>query len=168
VRSTPLLTSLVMCTYSKGKSAFLSGQLSSGWLQTAGQHVSHPISRFLHALQHGSVRAFKRLHVPHRLLHAPEEVGTNIMLETVPQRNNLTRFAKGLAAQRAIGLLTPRNANADGYLLKRNTTATPVILPVLFVRADLLQAQSARVCRTAFPRFPTTSCASFQSTDSSF
>lgn len=59
-------------------------------------------------------------------------------LETVPQGNDFPNLAEGLAAQGAIGLLAPRNANADGYLIKRITAAPPVVLPVLSVRADLL------------------------------
>jgi hypothetical protein len=56
----------------------------------------------------------------------------------VPQGNDFTELAEKLAAQGALGLLAPRHATADGYLIKRISAAAPVVLPVLSVRADLL------------------------------
>lgn len=64
--------------------------------------------------------------------------GAWIALETVPQGNDFAVLAAQLADQGALGLLVPREANADGYLIKRLTVAASVALPVLSVRADLL------------------------------
>lgn len=64
--------------------------------------------------------------------------GAWVILDAVPQADNFTEFADRLAKQGAIGLLTPLYANADGYLVKRIMAASPVALPVLSVRADLL------------------------------
>jgi aminopeptidase YwaD len=64
--------------------------------------------------------------------------GAWVILDSVPQGNDFTELAQRLAVQGAVGLLAPRYANADGYLVKRITAASPVALPVLSVRADLL------------------------------
>jgi Zn-dependent M28 family amino/carboxypeptidase len=61
-----------------------------------------------------------------------------VILDAVPQGRGFTDLTARLAAQGAIGLLTPLYANADGYLVKRITAASPVALPVLSVRTDLL------------------------------
>ena len=65
-------------------------------------------------------------------------MGAWVILEAVPQGNDFTELATQMASQGVIGLLAPRFANADGYLVKRITAASPLPLPVLSVRADLL------------------------------
>jgi aminopeptidase YwaD len=64
--------------------------------------------------------------------------GAWIALETIPQGEELAALAEQLAGQGAIGLLAPRYATAEGYLIKRSTAAASVALPILSVRADLL------------------------------
>lgn len=64
--------------------------------------------------------------------------GTWVILDAVPQGGDFTELAEQFAAQGALGLLVPLYANADGYLVKRIMAASPVALPVLSVRSDLL------------------------------
>src|SRR5216683_2217090 len=77
--------------------------------------------------------------------------GTWVMLEAVPQGNALTELAEQLASQGARGILAPLYANADGYLVKRITGASPVALPVLSVRADLLSTFAGTCIRARVP-----------------
>lgn len=60
------------------------------------------------------------------------------MLDAVPQGSGFTELANQLADRGAIGLLTPLYANTDGYLVKRIMAASPLALPALSIRADLL------------------------------
>jgi aminopeptidase YwaD len=63
----------------------------------------------------------------------------------------LTELAEQLASQGARGILAPLYANADGYLVKRITGASPVALPVLSVRADLLPTFAGTRIRACVP-----------------
>jgi aminopeptidase YwaD len=94
------------------------------------EFCEHPRSAFAPEITKGPAVA--------RASQASEVQGAWVILDAVPQGNNLTELAERLAAQGAIGLLAPRYANADGYLIKRITVAAAVVLPVLSVRADLL------------------------------
>lgn len=95
------------------------------------EFCEHPRSAFAPEITEGLV-------VAQTARWAHEVRGAWVMLESVPQGNDFTTLAQRLAAQGAVGLLAPRSANADGYLIKRITAAPPVALPVLSVRADLL------------------------------
>jgi len=77
--------------------------------------------------------------------------GAWVMLEAVPQGSGLTELADRLAARGALGLLTPLYANADGYLIKRTMAASPVSLPVLSIRADLLPLLAGTCLQVRIP-----------------
>jgi aminopeptidase YwaD len=94
------------------------------------EFCEHPRSASAPEITEGPVAA--------RISPASEMQGAWVMLETVPQGSDFTELAEELAAQGVIGVLAPRSANADGYLIKRITAAAPVALPVLSIRADLL------------------------------
>ncbi|GAA2770679.1 M28 family metallopeptidase [Streptomyces showdoensis] len=59
-------------------------------------------------------------------------------LATVPQGNAFAELAEVLAARGAVGMLTAQNADGSGFLTKRVQGPTPVGLPVVAVRPDLL------------------------------
>lgn len=59
-------------------------------------------------------------------------------LLTVPQGNAFAELADALVARGAAGILTAQNADASGFLTKRVQGPTPVGLPVVAVRSDLL------------------------------
>ncbi|MEU6977652.1 M28 family metallopeptidase [Streptomyces sp. NPDC046371] len=59
-------------------------------------------------------------------------------LLAVPQGNAFVELADTLAARGAAGILTAQNADASGFLTKRVQGPSPVGLPVVAVRPDLL------------------------------
>lgn len=59
-------------------------------------------------------------------------------LPTVPQGNAFAELAETLESRGAVGILTAQNADASGFLTKRVQGPTPVGLPVVAVRPDLL------------------------------
>ncbi|MEV8031467.1 M28 family metallopeptidase [Streptomyces sp. NPDC086182] len=61
-------------------------------------------------------------------------------LANVPQGRAFADLADRFAARGVIGILTAQNADGSGYLTKRVQGATPVPLPVVAVRPDLLAA----------------------------
>ncbi|MEV7280855.1 M28 family metallopeptidase [Streptomyces sp. NPDC093111] len=79
-------------------------------------------------------------------------------LSTVPQGNAFAELAEALAARGAVGILTAQNADASGFLTKRVQGPTPVGLPVVAVRPDLLAAAVGGVITAHVPlvRVPAT------------
>lgn len=72
--------------------------------------------------------------------------GAWIMLGAVPQGQAFLTASQQWRARGAVGILTPQYPGAEGYLVKRIFAASPVTLPVLAVRADLLpQLQGKRI-----------------------
>ncbi|WP_381560099.1 M28 family metallopeptidase [Streptomyces eurythermus] len=59
-------------------------------------------------------------------------------LSTVPQGNAFVELARTLVSRGAVGILTAQNADASGFLTKRVQGPSPVGLPVVAVRPDLL------------------------------
>jgi hypothetical protein len=64
--------------------------------------------------------------------------GAWVMLEASRAYDALQRLGGQLAEQGALGLLLPQHATPEGYLSKRVVPATPIALPVIAVRSDLL------------------------------
>lgn len=94
------------------------------------EFCEHPRSASAPQIQDGPVVALPEQTVEVR--------GAWVILDAVPQGSSFTELADQLASQGAIGLLVPLYANADGYLVKRIMAVSPLALPVLSVRADLL------------------------------
>jgi aminopeptidase YwaD len=94
------------------------------------EFCEHPRSAFAPETREGSVVTLTE--------KTSDVQGAWVILEAVPQESGFTELAKQLMAQGAIGLLAPLYVNRDGYLVKRITQTSPVALPVLSVRADLL------------------------------
>jgi hypothetical protein len=70
-----------------------------------------------------------------------------VILEDAPQGPALNQLAAQLARQDAVGLLVAQHADSEGYLRKRIVAASPIVLPVLTVRTDLLTSLvGQRVC----------------------
>jgi acetylornithine deacetylase/succinyl-diaminopimelate desuccinylase-like protein len=64
--------------------------------------------------------------------------GAWVMLETSPPQEALHTLTTQLAHQGASGILLPQQPTLEGYLSKRVVAVSPVALPVIAVRADLL------------------------------
>ncbi|GHO48766.1 M28 family metallopeptidase [Ktedonospora formicarum] len=77
--------------------------------------------------------------------------GKWVLLEVVPQGEDLTVLAAQLAEHGALGLLTPLYATAEGYLVKRIVSAPVVALPILSVRTDLLSTLVGTRIRARVP-----------------
>lgn len=70
-----------------------------------------------------------------------------VMVESVPQGGEFNALAAQLAQRGAIGILAPLYAQTSGYLTRRIMAGSPVALPVLSVRADLLPTlEGRRLC----------------------
>jgi aminopeptidase YwaD len=74
-----------------------------------------------------------------------------IILDSVPPHEALQALGTQLAAQGAVGLLLPQDATAEGYLGKRVVPATPIALPVIAVRSDLLPDLEGRRVQAHLP-----------------
>jgi aminopeptidase YwaD len=88
------------------------------------------------------------------LSEADSVEGAWVILEAVPVGSAFTKLAAQLARQGAVGILTPLSATAEGYLVKRIMAGTPVALPVLSVRTDLLPQLAGSIIGAMVPVFP--------------
>jgi aminopeptidase YwaD len=100
-----------------------------------------------------------------RTVHHPEAVqgvarpwqdstevhGAWVILDAVPQGQAFTALAEDLARQGAIGVLLPMHPGPEGYLTKRIGSRSPIELPVLSVRADLLANLPGKRLRAMIP-----------------
>lgn len=77
--------------------------------------------------------------------------GTWIILESVPQGQAFTDLADLARAAGAIGILTPQQPDASGFLVKRVVGAEPVGLPVIAVRAEHLPGIAGGLVRAHVP-----------------
>jgi len=80
----------------------------------------------------------------------PERGWGWVLVDPVPT-DGLDRLAARLAAQGAVGLLVAQHPDPHGFLAKRLAGGTPLPLPVLAVRADLLTALDGRQVRVRVP-----------------
>lgn len=74
-----------------------------------------------------------------------------VILDAVPQSQVFTALAKDLVRQGAIGVLFPMHPGPEGYLTKRIGSRSPIELPVLSVRADLLANLPGKRLRATIP-----------------
>jgi hypothetical protein len=80
--------------------------------------------------------------------------GAWVMLENVPQSQELAALAEQLARQSAVGLLLAQAVGSDGYLIKRVMAPSPLPLPALAVRTDLLPSLIGVQVRASVPIRP--------------
>jgi hypothetical protein len=64
--------------------------------------------------------------------------GAWVVLDNVPQSQELAGLAEQLSHQGAAGLLLAQAVGSDAYLIKRVMASAPIALPVLVVRAELM------------------------------
>lgn len=67
-----------------------------------------------------------------------------MILDAVPQGDDLARLAERLAAAGVVGLLVPQFPDGTGFLTKRMLGAPAVRLPIVAVRPDILQTLPGR------------------------
>jgi aminopeptidase YwaD len=77
--------------------------------------------------------------------------GAWIILDDLPQGQDLAMLAEQLANLGAVGLLLGQTVSPDGYLGKRVMASTQIPLPMLVIRADLLPSLLGTQVRASVP-----------------
>jgi aminopeptidase YwaD len=75
------------------------------------------------------------------------------ILDHVPQGDAFADLAAKVDDAGGLGLLTPQNPDGSGFLTKRTIGAPPVRLPVVAVRAELLERMAGGTVRAHLPLF---------------
>jgi aminopeptidase YwaD len=87
---------------------------------------------------------------PVRQLGDPNSQGAWIALQTVPRGAELAELAHVLAAQGAVGLLTPQTGSEHGYLFKR-ISGEAVGLPIVAIETSVLASVAGKQLRVRLP-----------------